>query len=181
MNTTKKILLTVLLVPILLILVALFLPSRYQVTRSLDIKAAPDAIFTNLNTLTTWPEWTAWTVAKYPDMKITFAGPPAGVGASYTWDGSSTGYGTLRLTRSEQGKGVGFDLDFDHGKYLSKGSITLTPSGDATTVTWVNEGDLGWNPVSRYFGLLMDRMMGPDFAEGLMKLQKRVEVKPVQP
>ena len=175
MKPLKKILLAVLLIPILLILVSLFLPSHYRVSRRLEMKAPAEAIFTNLNTLKTWPEWTAWTVAKYPDMKVSFAGPESGVGASYTWDGSSTGYGTLRLSRSEPGKGIGFDLEFDHGKFISKGTIDLHPAGDAFTVTWINEGDLGWNPVSRYFGLLMDRMLGPDFEEGLRNLKQRAE------
>ena len=44
-------------------------------------------------------------------------------------------------------------------------------------VTWFNQGDLGWNPVSRYFGLLMDKMMGPDFEEGLENLRRKAESK----
>jgi hypothetical protein len=31
-------------------------------------------------------------------------------------------------------------------------------------VTWTNDGDLGASPIGRWFGLFMDRMMGPDFA-----------------
>jgi uncharacterized protein YndB with AHSA1/START domain len=176
-KTLKKIILAVLLIPILLVVVSLFLPARYRVERTATIKAKPDAVFAQINTLKQWPEWTAWTVAKYPDMKISFAGPEAGVGATYTWDGQSTGHGTLKITCSEPVKEIAYDLDFDHGKHISKGTITLEPSGESLKVTWVNEGDLGWNPVSRVFGLLMDRMMGPDFEEGLRNLEKRVEAK----
>jgi hypothetical protein len=60
---------------------------------------------------------------------------------------------------------------------VSQGGIEFEKSGDGLRIVWFNEGDLGWNPVSRYFGLLMDRMMGPDFEEGLTKLQKRAEGK----
>ena len=175
MKPIKKLLLIVLLLPVLLLLISLFLPRKYRVERSLALRGKPDAIFTQINTLRRWPEWTAWTVAKYPDMKVSFDGPESGVGAIYTRDGKSSGHGTLKLTRSEPDKGVSFNLDFDHGKYISTGAIHLDPSGDFTKVTWSNEGDLGWNPVSRYFGLLMDRMMGPDFEEGLRNLKQKVE------
>jgi hypothetical protein len=177
MKPFKKILLIILSIPVLLLLVSLLLPSKYRVERTTVINAKPDAIFARINTPKQWPEWTAWTVAKYPDMKMTFSGPESGVGATYAWEGKSSGHGTLRLTRSEPDKLVGYDLEFEHGKYLSKGDFVLEPVGESVKVTWSNEGNLGWNPVSRYFGLLMDKMMGPDFEEGLRNLQKKAEAK----
>lgn len=177
MKILRKTIFVILIIPVLLLLISLFLPSRYRVERVAVMRASPEAVFTNINALKYWPEWTAWTVAKYPDMKISFAGPESGVGATYTWDGKSTGHGVLKLTRSEPSKVVAYDLEFDHGKYVSKGAIELEPEGENVKVTWFNEGELGGNPISRYFGLLMDRMMGPDFEEGLLNLQKRAEGK----
>lgn len=177
MKALKKILVIILLVPILLLLGSLFLPSTYRVERSLIMQAKPEAVFPYLNTLTKWPDWTPWTVTKYPDMKISFEGPEAGVGAIYSWEGKSTGQGTLKLTRSEPDKGLSYDLAFDHGKLLSTGVIHIEPLGEGVKVTWSNEGDLGRNPVSRYFGVMMDRMIGPDFEQGLRNLQKKVEAK----
>ena len=55
------------------------------------------------------------------------------------------------------------------------GAIMLEAGGENTKVTWSNEGDLGANPINRYFGLMMDRMMGPDFEEGLNNLKRAVE------
>ena len=175
MKTSRKVLLIVLLIPIVLAIVSLFLPSHYRVVRRLQINARPEVVFTNINTLKTWPEWTAWTVERYPDMKISFAGPESGAGAIYTWEGKSSGSGLLKLTRSDPDKSIAYDLDFEHGKYVSRGAIGLEPSGNSVKVTWTNEGDLGRNPVSRYFGLFMDKFMGPDFEKGLQNLKQRVE------
>jgi len=155
--------------------IGLCLPSAYRVERSVVIGAPPPAIFPALNTLKEWPTWTAWTVERYPDMKVKFSGPAAGVGARYTWDGKSTGYGELQLTKSDPARGVSFDLEFGHGKYISAGTIALLPEDSGTRVTWTNEGELGLNPINRYFGLLMDRMMGPDFQKGLENLKRKVE------
>ena len=178
MNALKKIVLIALLIPVALVVVSLFLSSRYRVERSVTMRAKPSAIFSQINTLKQWPEWTAWTVAKYPDMKVYFTGPEAGGGAVCSWEGQSSGQGTLKLTRSDPDKSIGYDLDFERGKYPSKGVITIEPAGDSVKVSWSNEGDLGWNPVSRFFGLFMDKMMGPDFEEGLLNLREKVETKP---
>ena len=177
MKTFKKVILVVLLIPVLILIMSLFLPSSYRVERSLEISAKPDAIFAQLGTLKNWTNWTAWTVSKYPDMQVSFSGPESGVGATYTWDGQSTGQGVLKLTRAEPDKGISYDLEFDHGKYVSKGAVEYVPAGEALKVTWSNEGSLGWNPISRVFGLLMDKMMGPDFEEGLRNLKQKLEAK----
>jgi hypothetical protein len=41
--------------------------------------------------------------------------------------------------------------------------------------TWTNEGEMGGNPINRWFGLMMDRMVGPDFEAGLANLKKLAE------
>ena len=177
MKVLKKVVLIVLLIPIALVVVSVFLPSSYRVERRVTMNTRADAVFPHLNTPKQWPEWTAWTVTKYPDMKMSFAGPEAGVGASYSWEGKSSGRGTLKLTQSNPDKGIAYELDFENGKYVSRGAIDLEPTGESVNVTWSNEGDLGWKPVSRFFGLFMDAMMGPDFEEGLRNLQRKVEAK----
>lgn len=177
MRILMKTLLVIVALVVIAAVVGFFLPSSYKVERSASIKAKPDVVFPYLNNLKRWPEWTAWTKERFPDMSIAFAGPEAGVGATYSWEGESVGRGTLKITGSEPGKSIDYDLDFDGGKYLSKGTLKLAEEGDVVKVTWTNEGALGNNPVNRYFGLLMDKFLGPDFEAGLKNLQKQVEPK----
>ena len=175
MKALKKIAIVILVIPIVLLLVSFLLPSRYEVTRTVSMKASADGVFAEINTLKSWTNWTAWTKAKYPDMEVTFAGPESGVGATYSWEGKSTGQGTLTITKSEPGKRVDYDLSFQQGKFKSTGAITIAPAGEMLNVTWSNTGELGSNPINRYFGLMMDKMIGPDFQDGLRNLREMVE------
>ncbi len=177
MKVARRIVLALVVVPVLVVLGSFLLPSSYRVERSLVINVRPEAVFEQINRLKHWPQWTAWTVEKYPDMKFSFAGPEAGVGAVYSWTGQSSGNGTLTITAAEPAKSVSYSLDFENGKHLSTGALAIEPQGDGVLVRWHNAGELGANPVNRIFGLLMDRMMGPDFEEGLRKLKQRVETK----
>lgn len=178
MKAARQIVLALLIVPVLVVLGSFLLPSRYTVERALEMNARPELVFEQINRLKHGPEWTAWTVAKYPDMKVSFSGPESGIGAVYSWKGKSSGTGTLKITTTEPGRRVGYSLDFENGKHLSSGELTIEPQGTSVLVRWNNTVDLGANPVNRIFGLLMDRMMGPDFEEGLRNLKQRVEAKP---
>ena len=175
MKILKRVLLAVVVLVVLFLLIGLFLPSRYRVERSVVVQAKPAAIYGQISNFKNWLQWTAWNQAKYPDMQVKFDGPGTGVGAGYSWEGKSTGQGSIKFTRVEPDKGIWYDLDFELGKYKSTGAITLEQAGDRIKVTWSKEGDLGGNPVHRYFGLMMDRMIGPDFEEGLAKLKQIAE------
>ena len=175
MKILKRVLLVVVVLVALFLLIGFFLPSRYRVERSVVVQAQPAAIYGQISNFKNWLQWTAWNQTKYPDMQVKFDGPETGVGAGYSWEGKSTGQGSIKFTRTEPDKGISYDLDFEQGKYKSTGVITLEQAGERIKVTWSNEGDLGGNPINRYFGLMMDKMIGPDFEEGLAKLKEIAE------
>lgn len=175
MKALKKILLAGAVVVALFVVVGLFLPKTYHVERSTVINAPAEKIYPYISAFRRWPEWIAWTTNKYPDMTMKFGDADTGVGAGYSWAGKSSGIGAIKFTALEPGKSIGYHLDFENGQYLSAGIISLVPEGGGTKVTWTNGGDLGANPVGRWFGLFMDGMMGPDFAAGLADLKVRAE------
>jgi carbon monoxide dehydrogenase subunit G len=174
-SALKKVVFAILVLPILIILAAFFLPSRYKVERSLLIQAKPDAIFPLLNDLKRWPEWTAWNSQREPSLVYAYPGPvSAGVGAVQSWTAQS-GNGSIKLTAADPLQGVAYELNFNEGRFISTGRIQLLPADQGTRVVWTNEGDLGSNPVGRYLGLLMDKWMGADFELGLQNLKAKTE------
>lgn len=159
----------------LLLLVGLFLPHQYRVERRLEMRAKPEVIYPLLSGLRHWPEWTVWNREMDPGVEFTFGSPDQGLGAEYRWTGPKLGRGWLKITKAEPDKSVAYDLSFDEGMPVSTGSLTIVPEGDHVAVVWSNEGHLGKNPINRYFGLFMDRMVGPDFEKGLERLRAKAE------
>ena len=45
----------------------------------------------------------------------------------------------------------------------------------STRVVWSARGAVGEDPISRYFAMMFDSMMGPDFEAGLANLKRTVE------
>ena len=175
MKAWKKLALGMAVLLTVLLLVGCLLPRHAQVTRSMTLRAAPETVFERVATLRRWPEWTAWTTNRFPDLVYRFEGPEQGVGAILIAAGKSSGDGTVKITRAVPAEGVTYTLDFNHGSQLFDGLIGFTNSPDGLRVTWTLTTDLGANPVKRWAGLAMGSLMGGDMAEGLAKLKTQVE------
>jgi effector-binding domain-containing protein len=177
MKALKKIFFWLMGIIALLFIVSFLLPKTYKVERSTMIKSSPEVIYALTSDFQQWHLWAAWT--KETDSTVVFemTGEPAQAGTSWKWNGEVLGNGEMILSELQPGRLVAYDLAFDHGKYKSKGKLVIEPEGDSIKVSWFDEGDLGYNPVSRYMGLFMGKMMGPDFEKGLAKLKVVAEMR----
>jgi uncharacterized protein YndB with AHSA1/START domain len=167
----KKILFGLIGLIVLLVLVSFVLPSEYKVSRTRVMNAPPEKIFPYLNQPKLWKDWSAWH-SRDTNMKLAYAGPDVGVGAQASWESKSEGNGAMTFTKSDANRFVEYKLTFADWGMVSTGTLKLEPQGNGTSVTWATEGQLGMNPISRYFGLVMDKMIGGDFETGLANLEK---------
>ena len=151
-----------------------FVPSAFLVSRSAVINAPPKKIYDLVVEPKKWAQWSVWT-QRDPGMKITYKGPPFGMGARWEWVSKSEGSGSMEFTRVEPDKAVEYALFMPDYNMRSQGALRLEPEGQATRITWTNGGDLGGNPLKHYLALTMDRMVGPDFEAGLANLKALAE------
>lgn len=169
----KRVGIGIALATILVIAVGFALPSSYTISRAVTINATPARIHTFTGDLEKWPDWTPWATAD-PSIVISYGDTTEGVGAHQSWTGNSGG-GELTLTRSDPAWGVAYDMNMDHGKYISEATMVYENAGSATEVIWTMTGENGKNPFSHYFGLMMDPMVGPMFEDGLNRLKLEAE------
>jgi uncharacterized protein YndB with AHSA1/START domain len=171
MKVFKRILLGLVAIVILLVAVAYALPAHYIVVRSIVIDAQPEKIYPLVANTRAWKQWSAWN-QRDPNMTIVYAGPESGAGAQWKWQSKSEGNGEMTLTAADPDRRIGYRLYFPDFNSTASGALTFDPvSAKATRVTWTNEGDLGNNPMMRWMGLMMDRMVGRDFDAGLANLK----------
>lgn len=159
---------------VLIVAVGFVLPSKYHVERSLEIKAPAEKVFALVNDPKQWATWSVWN-KRDPAMKVVYSGAPSGAGAKWAWESKSEGSGEMEFTRAEPPKLLAYKLYFPDFGSTSTGTMVLVPAGDATRITWANDGDMGGNPLLHYFAFFMDRMIGPDFEAGLWGLKARAE------
>lgn len=155
------------------------LPAQVHVERSLAINASPTKIYALVGDLTQWQSWSPWT-EKDPNMAMTISGK--GVGQAMHWqsDNPAIGSGSQEITVLDQPNQVTTHLDFgDQGR--ADATFRLAPQGDSTLVTWTLDTNMREGvptlaqPLSTYFGFLMDSIIGQDYEAGLTNLKTVVE------
>jgi len=171
---TSLIVLTVILGVVLV--VALFLPSGFIVERAIEIEGPPDSVFKLVENVETLVKWNPWSRLD-PAAENTLSDSLTGEGAYWYWNGEVIGKGSMTITSIDMNKRIDYILRFDEPKMNPSDIIFhFEPTAFGTNVRWINRGNLNY-PIGRYFGLLMDGMLGKDFEKGLLNLKELAENK----
>jgi effector-binding domain-containing protein len=175
MRLLKTLLLALVAAIVLLAGIGLALPRQAHVERSTTIDAPAATVFALVDGFSMFNQWSPW-YGLDPSAQYNFRGPARGVGARMTWigDASTVGSGSQEIIESRPYEQVRSNLDLG-SQGVATAQFTLTPEGSRTRVTWRLDTDLGMNPVSRYFGLMLERIVGPDYERGLWGLKRLAE------
>ncbi|WP_072805545.1 SRPBCC family protein [Rhodococcoides yunnanense] len=150
--------------------------SSFLVERKTVISASPDKIHELLDNFHHWRSWSPWEDAD-PDLKRTYTGPDAGVGAAYSWSGNrKAGAGNMTITESKPGQLVQLTLVFTKPfKATNVTTFTIDPGASGSEVTWAMTGknNLLFSLVGKIFP--MDKVVGKDFEKGLAQLKTQAE------
>ena len=174
----KKLAIGLVAVVVLLLGIGMVLPQHSHVERSIAINAPPAQVWSWVSNFENFNKWSPW-AALDPNTKYTFEGTPGTVGSKMSWvsDPSDVGSGSQQVTQMDKPKLVEVKLDFGaDGKATAK--YILEKEGDGTKFTWTFDGDMGNNPIGRWFGVMMDGMLGPQYEQGIASLKKLAEAGP---
>ena len=172
----KKVLIALLAILAALAVVIALQPPDFRIVRSTSINAPAATVFEQVNNFHKWDGWSPWAKLD-PNMKQSFEGASAGVGASYSWSGNDqVGEGRMTLTESQPNELIRIKLEFlKPFAATNTAEFSFKPDGNQTTVTWSMFGTN--NFIAKAFGLLMnmDKLVGADFEKGLAQLKSVAE------
>lgn len=138
----KKFSISLVVATLVLLGVGFALPRTWRVERHVVIAAPPAAIHALLFDLKRWQEWSVWNRTIDPLLRNTYEGPHDGVGARWLWLGPTMGRGQVVIVASDPQRGIELDETIESEVVNAHASLTFTAEGDATRVTWVDEGTL---------------------------------------
>lgn len=153
-------------------------PADYRLTRQTVIAAPAAAIFPHVNDLRQWDDWSPWAKLD-PNARVSFEGPPAGVGAMFHWAGNDkVGVGTMMITESKPNDRIATRTDFMKPfEGTSNSDFIFSEAGGQTTVIWTMSGTNDFIGKALCLFMPMEKMLGPDFERGLMQLKRVSEGK----
>jgi uncharacterized protein YndB with AHSA1/START domain len=157
---------------IIIVLIPMFLSPKFTMSRSIEIRAPLREVFKRLPDLNEFAKWNP-----FPEGDTTNQTTVNGVGVNSTlaWRGDKTGEGKMTITKIVPDKEVAIRMEFF--KPMSGVSmvywVTNAKSDSSTEIVWRFEQDLTY--FKRYFGLMMEGMMGKQFEKGLLNYKTMVE------
>jgi len=157
-----------------------FLEDKVQVSRSITIDRPAKMVFKAINSMHTFNQWSPWAKLD-PNANYSYEGPVNGVGSKMSWTGNEeVGSGRQTIIESKPYELVKVELYFDgQGDDPSWADYQIKDMGDSSEVSWVFNADFNGNILGRYFGMMMDGMLGPQYEMGLTNLKTLVEAQTV--
>lgn len=155
-----------------LLIIPLFLSSHFSMSRSIEIQASAASVFSRLPDLNEYNKWNPFPEGDSTNQTQVNGN---GVGAVLTWKGQKTGEGKMTIMSIDPNKKVDIKMEF-YKPMSGEGVVSWTlveRSTNTTEMIWSFEQDLSY--FNRYFGLMMDSMMGKHFERGLAKYKGIVE------
>lgn len=178
MKALKIIGIIILVLVVLFLVVAIFLPSKTYMEESIVINKPASLVYKQVNNFKNWEPWSPFQ-ANDTTMVTSYEGPEQGVGAMFKWTSTRGGNGYMKITESVPYEKVISELDF--GIPGATNIFKLNEENGVTKVTWgVDIPRLGY-PAGRYMGMMMPGMMKPVFIQGLEKMKEIVEKMPAPP
>lgn len=178
MKILKKILIALVVVVILAVVIGFLLPSAERVERSTVIDAPPPVVFAQVNGHRHFNQWSPY-VAVMPDAEYEWSGPDFGVGSTISWTtpGPKAASGSRTIIASAPYERV--DVEIDRGRRgPAQATFELEPESGGTRLTWTFDTDFGLDLIGRFFGLFLERELGPVLAQGLANVKRIAEDMP---
>ncbi len=158
---------------LLLVILGLVSPKTVYVQCVTTLSTSKEMAFNATTDFHEFVKWNAWS-AKDPTMQHTFSGIPKTVGHRYTWIGNkNVGKGSMEILTIDEQQNCTIALNFGPRGGATCGFDFEVLSDDQTSVTWWFKSEVGKNPFSRVFGIMMERFITKDFSKGLANLKQQ--------
>jgi len=172
----KKTLLSLLAIALLLASLGIALPSRAVVERSILIDAYPATVFALLNDFRQVVRWLPMLDAD-ANAQVDISGPPRGIGARIAWNGQIIGQGRQSIVESVPHERISTRLN-PGKRHPATDVFSLARENGMTRLSWRHEREFGFQLAGRYYGLALERIVGPEQEQGLTALKSLAETLP---
>lgn len=174
----RTVFISLLSIVVAVVVIGLFLPRQIVIERERVIDHPPEIIFEVLQDLRHFQYWSPWfDPTRRTDFRI--EGPASGIGSTLVWADPGSGRGgrlwVVALHRLER-----IDLEMELGDVESELYFRLARAPDpGYRVRWGMRLEVGvFDLVGRYTGLLLQRLVGRDYSEGLERLERYLDQTP---
>lgn len=155
------------------------LPGQAHVERDVLIAANPDEVFPYISDFHSWNSWSPWAKMD-PNADFQLSGEGLGQRMEWKSDNPDVGEGAQEVIAMDAPAMMKTHLEFE-GQGMADATFDLQSENGGTLVTWSLDSNLSektpllLKPISNYFAVMLDSMVGPQYEIGLSNLKNLVE------
>jgi polyketide cyclase/dehydrase/lipid transport protein len=174
MKILKKILIGLLGLIVLLLIIAIFIPSEYTVTRTAEVNRPKQEVFDYVKSLKNQEQYSVW-VMEDPKIQMTYTGVDGTVGSSSAWVSEKMGKGSQTITAISDNR---IDVDLNFIKPMTdqaKASMAVDEvDANKSKITCTFYGKAPY-PKGRWFSLMGRYFVGDAYEKNLANVKKNLE------
>lgn len=174
----KRLFFWLLFLVIVALVVALFLPTTFNVERSAMISQPRDSVFNYIKFLENQEEFGIWWKAD-PQMQVSHSGTDGQPGFTTTWKSQKddVGSGQQKIMAIQQGQRIDLELKFIEPFESTNKSFMSTQKIDTNTtrVSWGISGEMPYPGNLMTLFIDMEKQLGTDLENGLKNLKRILE------
>jgi uncharacterized protein YndB with AHSA1/START domain len=174
MKVLRTILFSILGIMGLAIVISFFLPSEHEIKRSITIKASQTEVWTQLNSPKLWENWMP-APPEEANVALTYTGPESGEGAKAALRAQGQPEVLFTITTSIPMEKIGYEMDIEGSEFKMWGIIEVDSTSEGINVTFIDQMQVGNNVMYKYYGLMAEKMAGPQLDSSLVALKEYCE------
>jgi len=161
-----------------LLLMGLFLPKEYTVSRQVSINRSKTEVFDYVRLLKNQHDYSVWWKMD-PNQVTTYSGEDGTVGFIAAWKSEldSVGSGEEEIVAIQEGERIEYALRFKEPfeSNASSNMIFTATDSNSTTLTWNFKGDMSYPFNVMQLFMSMEDMLGNDIEQGLNNVKAILE------
>lgn len=157
-------------------IIGLFIPSSVKISRGVIINADSSLLYKELSDVKNWNQWLPW-ITSDSGAIVQLSAVTNQPGSFFRWQGVKyKSAGTITIKEINQDEILLLHQIKDMNDAMGGFRVRRTgANSEVTEVLWYMEYKLRWYPWERFYGIFLDRIIGPTFDKGLEQLKNYAE------
>ncbi|MCX6185529.1 MAG: hypothetical protein NTU43_00845 [Bacteroidetes bacterium] len=160
---------------LLFFIVSLLFPRTYKVERMVIVNKPVYESYAFMSDIRNWKKWSPWNSSVDSTFYTFYSKQSNQIGAKQYLGGHILGVGSFTITEAITNEKISYFLSMNEGLISAKASFVFADHNGRTKLSWVDEGDVGYNPFKRYMMSYVTGNTAKSFDEGLIAIKHAIE------
>lgn len=155
--------------------VSLFFPHAYKIERTVQINKPVDDVYGFMSDFRNWQKWSLWNKQTDSTIHYFYGKRSDSTNGRQYFHGKLLGSGRFVFNEALPNEKLVYNLYMHEGEINANGTFLFSGDATQTQLTWLDSGDVGYNPLFRF--MIPSKVSATErtFDDGLKRIKEELE------